>query len=58
MNDEHRVCELERKIAVLEAELKGAATALIIADRVAASDRRTWIAMALALLAFAVHFIK
>jgi hypothetical protein len=58
MEDSHKVCELEKEIAVLKEQAKGTATALILADKVATSNRTSLVAVVLALLALLARFIK
>lgn len=55
---DHQVCELKERIAVLEEREKGAAMALVLADKIARLERQNWLAVILAFLAVLSRFIK
>jgi len=44
MNGDHKVCELERQIAVLTEQAKNAAMALVLADKLAVADKTATVA--------------
>jgi len=44
MADEHKVCELEKQIAVLTEQAKNAAMALVLADKLAVADKTATVA--------------
>jgi hypothetical protein len=44
MSDDHKVCELEKQIAVLTEQAKNAAMALVLADKLAVADKTATVA--------------
>lgn len=57
-DDEHKVCDLEKQIAVLTQRAADAATALVLAREVSSARWASAIAVLISLVGLAISFFK